>query len=94
METVYVLTGVERGAHEIYASQYDIHCLPNAATALLYGEKPHIDPPPPARREAALFEIMNHPLNSQPLNSDGLLEILRERVYTKQDIIKEGEWDI
>lgn len=53
MEAVYILTGVERGVPEVYASRYDIRYLLNAATALLDGEKPHIDLPPLARRKAA-----------------------------------------
>ena len=51
MEAVYILTGVERGVPEVYASRYDIRYLLNAATALLDGEKPHIDLPPLAKRK-------------------------------------------
>ncbi len=53
MEAVYILTGVERGVPEVYASRYDVRYLLNAATSLLDGEKPHIDLPPLARRKVA-----------------------------------------
>ena len=53
MEAVYILTGVEHGVPEVYASRYDIRYLLNAATALLDGEKPHIDLPPLARRKVS-----------------------------------------
>lgn len=46
MEAVYVLTGVERGVPEVYASRYDIRYLLNASVALLDGEKPEIKIPP------------------------------------------------
>lgn len=46
MEAVYVLTGVERGVPEVYASRYDIRYLLNAGVALLDGEKPEIKIPP------------------------------------------------
>ena len=43
MEAVYVLTGVEKGVPEVYASRYDIRYLLNAGKSLLDGEKPEIN---------------------------------------------------
>ncbi len=43
MEAVYVLTGVEKGVPEVYASRYDIRYLLNAGKCLLDGEKPEIN---------------------------------------------------
>ncbi len=43
MEAVYVLTGVERGVPEVFASRYDIRYLLNAVKGLLDGEKPELD---------------------------------------------------
>lgn len=43
MEAVYVLTGVEKGVPEVFASRYDIRYLLNAVNALLDGEKPELD---------------------------------------------------
>ena len=51
MEAVYILTGVERGVPEVYASRYDIRYLLNAVTTLLDGEKPDIPLPLIARRK-------------------------------------------
>lgn len=51
MEAVYILTGVERGVPEVYASRYDIRYLLNAGVALLDGEKPEIDIPPLKKRK-------------------------------------------
>ncbi|PKK39622.1 putative 67 kDa myosin-crossreactive antigen [Clostridiaceae bacterium JG1575] len=45
MEAVYVLTGVEKGVPEVYASRYDIRYLLTAVVALLDGEKPQLDLP-------------------------------------------------
>lgn len=45
MEAVYVLTGVEKGVPEVYASRYDIRYLLNAGVALLDGEKPELHLP-------------------------------------------------
>ncbi len=42
MEAVYVLTGVELGVPEVYASRYDIRYLLSGAVALLDGEKPDL----------------------------------------------------
>lgn len=42
MEAVYVLTGVEKGVPEVYASRYDIRYLLHAASALLDGQKPEL----------------------------------------------------
>lgn len=43
MEAVYVLTGVEKGVPEVFASRYDIRYLLNAGKSLLDGEKPEIN---------------------------------------------------
>ena len=51
MEAVYILTGVERGVPEVYASRYDIRYLLNAVTTLLDGEKPDISLPLVARHK-------------------------------------------
>ena len=51
MEAVYVLTGVEKGVPEVYASRYDIRYLLNAGVALLDGEKPELDVPPLVKRK-------------------------------------------
>ncbi len=51
MEAVYVLTGVEKGVHEVFNSRYDIRYLLNAGLSLLDGEKPQIDLPPLTRRK-------------------------------------------
>lgn len=51
MEAVYVLTGVEKGVPEVFASRYDIRYLLNAVKALLDGEKPEIDISPLAKRK-------------------------------------------
>ncbi|WP_425448241.1 oleate hydratase [Dethiothermospora halolimnae] len=51
MEAVYVLTGVERGVPEVFASRYDIRYLLNASKALLDGEKPELDLSLMARRK-------------------------------------------
>ena len=51
MEAVYVLTGVEKGVPEVFASRYDIRYLLNAGIALLDGEKPEIDIPPLVKRK-------------------------------------------
>ena len=51
MEAVYVLTGVEKGVPEVYASRYDIRYLLNAGVCLLDGEKPKLDLPPLAKRK-------------------------------------------
>lgn len=51
MEAVYVLTGVEKGVPEVFASRYDIRYLLNGATSLLDGEKPKIDLPILVRRK-------------------------------------------
>ena len=45
MEAVYVLTGVEKGVPEVYASRYDLRYLLNAGVCLLDGEKPNIHIP-------------------------------------------------
>ncbi|WP_075839050.1 oleate hydratase [Clostridium perfringens] len=45
MEAVYVLTGVEKGVPEVYASRYDIRYLLNAGVCLLDGEKPKVHIP-------------------------------------------------
>ncbi len=42
MEAVYILTGVERGVPEVYASRYDIRYLLNGANQMLDGEKPEL----------------------------------------------------
>src|SRR5699024_6005964 len=42
MEAVYVLTGVELGVPEVYASRYDIRYLLEGAKELLDGEKPDL----------------------------------------------------
>ena len=49
MEAVYVLTGVEKGVPEVYASRYDVRYLLNAGSSLLDGEKPDLDLPPLVR---------------------------------------------
>ncbi|SEN46158.1 oleate hydratase [Peptostreptococcus russellii] len=49
MEAVYVLTGVEKGVPEVYASRYDIRYLLNAVSSLLDGEKPHLPLSPIAK---------------------------------------------
>ncbi|RVU54021.1 oleate hydratase [Anaerosphaera multitolerans] len=46
MEAVYVLTGVEKGVPEVFASRYDIRYLLNAGKCLLDGENPEINIPP------------------------------------------------
>ena len=51
MEAVYVLTGVEKGVPEVYASRYDIRYLLNAGVMLLDGEKPKLDLPPLTKRK-------------------------------------------
>ncbi|MGX7059559.1 oleate hydratase [Vagococcus humatus] len=51
MEAVYVLTGVEKGVPEVYASRYDIRYLLSAVSSLLDGEKPDIDLPPLLRHK-------------------------------------------
>lgn len=51
MEAVYVLTGVEKGVPEVYASRYDIRYLLNAGTALLDGEQPEIKIPALVKRK-------------------------------------------
>lgn len=51
MEAVYVLTGVEKGVPEVYASRYDIRYLLNAGVCLLDGEKPKLDLPPLTKRK-------------------------------------------
>ena len=51
MEAVYVLTGVEKGVPEVYASRYDVRYLLYAGTQLLDGEKPDISLPPLVRRK-------------------------------------------
>ena len=51
MEAVYVLTGVEKGVPEVYASRYDVRYLLNAGSSLLDGEKPDLDLPPLVRRK-------------------------------------------
>ncbi len=51
MEAVYVLTGVEKGVPEVYASRYDVRYLLNAASSLLDGEKPEIPLPPLVKRK-------------------------------------------
>ncbi len=43
MEAVYVLTGVERGVPEVFASRYDLRYLLNAVNVLLDGEKPEFN---------------------------------------------------
>lgn len=43
MEAVYVLTGVERGVPEVYASRYDLRYLLNGGRTLLDGEKPELN---------------------------------------------------
>ena len=53
MEAVYILTGVERGVPEVYASRYDIRYLLNAVTTLLDGEKPDIPLPLIARHKVS-----------------------------------------
>ena len=53
MEAVYILTGVERGVPEVYASRYDLRYLLNAATSLLDGEKPDLNLPPITRHKLA-----------------------------------------
>ena len=45
MEAVYVLTGVELGVPEVYASRYDIRYLLEGAKELLDGEKPDLKLP-------------------------------------------------
>lgn len=42
MEAVYILTGVERGVPEVYASRYDLRYLMNSVRCLLDGEKPKL----------------------------------------------------
>ena len=51
MEAVYVLTGVEKGVPEVFASRYDIRYLLNAGASLLDGEKLKIDLPPLTKRK-------------------------------------------
>ncbi len=51
MEAVYVLTGVEKGVPEVYASRYDIRYLLNASKCLLDGERPEIKLPPLTKRK-------------------------------------------
>lgn len=51
MEAVYVLTGVEKGVPEVYASRYDLRYLLSAGSALLDGEKPKISLPPLTKRK-------------------------------------------
>lgn len=51
MEAVYVLTGVEKGVPEVYASRYDIRYLLNASKVLLEGEKPELHLPPLTKRK-------------------------------------------
>jgi len=46
MEAVYVLTGVEKGVPEVFASRYDIRYLLSAGVCLLDGEKLELDLPP------------------------------------------------
>jgi oleate hydratase len=50
MEAVYVLTGVEKGVPEVFASRYDIRYLLDAVSSLLDGEKLKIDLPPLTKR--------------------------------------------
>jgi oleate hydratase len=45
MEAVYVLTGVEKGVPEVFASRYDFRYLLKAGLSLLDGERPQIDLP-------------------------------------------------
>ena len=45
MEAVYILTGVERGVPEVYASRYDLRYLLNGANQLMDGKKPEIKVP-------------------------------------------------
>lgn len=45
MESVYVLTGVEKGVPEVYGSVYDIRYAARAAVQLLDGKKPEIPLP-------------------------------------------------
>lgn len=45
IEAVYVLTGVEKGVPEVYASRYDIRYLLAAGKALLDGEDPKVHIP-------------------------------------------------
>lgn len=42
MEAVYVLTGIEKGVPEVFASRYDVRYLLNGVSSLLDGEKPDI----------------------------------------------------
>src|SRR5699024_10840052 len=51
MEAVYVLTGVELGVPEVYASRYDIRYLLSGAHSLLDGEKPDIPMSPLVKRK-------------------------------------------
>ena len=51
MEAVYLLTGVEKGVPEVFASRYDIRYLLNAGTSLLDGEKLEINLPPLTKRK-------------------------------------------
>ncbi|MGM0438416.1 MAG: oleate hydratase, partial [Bacillota bacterium] len=51
MEAVYVLTGVEKGVPEVFASRYDIRYLLNAVKGLLDGEKPELDLSPSQKRK-------------------------------------------
>jgi oleate hydratase len=45
MESVYVLTGVEKGVPEVFSSVYDIRYLADSVVQLLDGGKPEIDLP-------------------------------------------------
>lgn len=53
MEAVYVLTGVEKGVPEVFASRYDLRYLLNAGSALLDGEKPELNLSPMAKQMIA-----------------------------------------
>lgn len=49
MEAVYILTGVEKGVPEVYASRYDVRYILNAMSSLMDREKPHIPLSPIAK---------------------------------------------
>lgn len=53
MEAVYVLTGVEKGVPEVYASRYDMRYLMAGASSLLDGEKPDIHVPELVKKKVA-----------------------------------------
>lgn len=51
MEAVYILTGIEKGVPEVFASRYDVRYLLSAGVELLDGEKPKLDLPPLVKRK-------------------------------------------